>query len=314
MASQVKEILESIGYKVSQKTNGYYRMPAIYRGGKNRTALSVNADTGKAFDFAEGVSLELYEIVAQTLNISDKDAKNYIGDLDASDDSSSYKMPVIEQPNLFDPKEIKDLLPSYTFYTKKGIKKELLESVGGGLSTHGRMHNRFVFPIVDLNGKLVGLAGRDVTGGCDADGSARPKWKLLGRKSKWDYPAVYTLSSIINEGSVILVESIGDWLSLSSNGINNVMVTFGTSLSNEVLKIIIGASPDRIYIALNDDSAKDRNFGQRAARSISDSLKKYFGVNQIVISPPIKNDFGSMTGCEINEWRNKFLIKNETKV
>lgn len=307
----IKELLQSIGYRVGPKTNDYYRMPALYRGGTNPSSLSVNAKTGHFYDFVESEGGPLYDLVARTLGISEQKAKEYLEIQDVEQERHEAE---IEKPIIFNSEDVKFLLPSYSFYTKKGISQKLLEHIGSGLSTHGKMYNRFVFPIKDINGKLVGLSGRDVTGECDAPGSNREKWKKLGKSKQWDYPAIYTFDSIIKERCVILVESIGDWLKLASNGVNNILITFGTSLPIGTLKIILSASPEKIFIATNNDSNNIKNPGQKAAKDIESSLRQYFSVNQVMITPPLKNDFGEMTGQEIAEWKNKFginKIKNE---
>ena len=71
------------------------------------------------------------------------------------------------------------------------------------------MQNRYVFPIFDNKNNIIGLSGRKLEAK-----SNRPKWIHYGKKSKWIYPSFVNKNYIKDKEEVILVESIGDMLSL----------------------------------------------------------------------------------------------------
>jgi DNA primase len=101
---------------------------------------------------------------------------------------------------------------------------------------------------------------------------------------------------------VILVESVGDMLNLWQNGIKNVLVTFGTSLSLPILNQLLKLDIKKIYISLNNDSNKNMA-GNIGADKIYSRLKRYFDQRQLKIALPIKKDFGEMTNEEILQWK-----------
>ena len=98
---------------------------------------------------------------------------------------------------------------------------------------------------------------------------------------------------------VILVESIGDMLSLWESGIKNTGITFGTEAGGGLLKAIIRLDPDQIVIATNND---ENRAGQKAATKIRSTFVEFFDPAQIHIFHPFKNDFGDQTIDENKEW------------
>ena len=99
----------------------------------------------------------------------------------------------------------------------------------------------------------------------------------------------------------ILVESIGDMLSLWEAGIKNVIVTFGLDVSVAILNTLLRIDPDKIYISLNND-ASNNNAGNEAAKKVERKLLKYFNRDQIAIKLPDLNDFGDMSTVQIGKW------------
>lgn len=75
----------------------------------------------------------------------------------------------------------------------------------------------------------------------------------LWQKSKWIYPSFVNEDYVKDQEEVILVESIGDMLSLWEAGIKNSVVLFGVNLSDSILFYLIGLRVKKIVIALNND-------------------------------------------------------------
>jgi DNA primase len=187
-------------------------------------------------------------------------------------------------------------MPWYTFYKNRGISEQTIKDFGGGVKTYGKLNNRFVFPIYQGE-KIVGLAGRDLY-----TNSQRPKWKILGRKANFVYPYKLTLSDIESSRCVILVESIGDALSLYEAGIKNFLVLFGLSVSKPVTLTLIKSNVDKIIIATNNDMDLETNRGMKAALGIKYKLSKFFSPDSIFVKLPYKKDFGDMKKQEIIDW------------
>ena len=70
------------------------------------------------------------------------------------------------------------LLPHYTFYNSKNISDDILSLFKGGLCTEGKMYQRFVFPIFNLNNQIHGFSGRYL-----GKNNNSPKWKHIGVKA-----------------------------------------------------------------------------------------------------------------------------------
>jgi len=162
-----------------------------------------------------------------------------------------------------------------------------------------------VFPVYDRKGNIYVFAGRDITGK-----HTDKKWKLIGGKHNFIYPNHLAEKFIKETGMVILVESIGDSLSLWESGVKNNLVTFGLSLSEELLSYLMSFSDLKVIVALNNDESKR---GNNAAIKMKKKLTKYLGEDMVTVSLPQKGDFGDVyqtTGKEgIQKWHEKTLKK-----
>ena len=105
------------------------------------------------------------------------------------------------------------------------------------------MYQRIVFPIYNENNQIHGFAGRDVSPSSKAD---RPKWKHVGKKTKWIYPYFINTKifndSVKERGSVILVESIGDMLALFEKNDPQDIITLTNYLKDENTLTEIGGA------------------------------------------------------------------------
>jgi len=106
----------------------------------------------------------------------------------------------------------------------------LASSQGG--SHYDRFRNRIIFPIFDISGRVIAFAGRSM------DNESMPKYlnspeTVLYHKNRLLYGLHHARSSIKETGFVIFVEGYMDFLSLYQAGIQNVVATSGTALSEE---------------------------------------------------------------------------------
>ena len=111
--------------------------------------------------------------------------------------------------------------------------------------------NRAIFPIIDLNGAILGFGGR-------AMGDAMPKYlntqdtpvfnKRLG------VYAANLLKKTRNLNRVILVEGYMDVVALSQFGVEGVVATLGTSLTQEQARFLKRFAP-QVYLAYDGDNA-----------------------------------------------------------
>jgi DNA primase len=164
------------------------------------------------------------------------------------------------------------------------------------------MFQRFVFPIFNTNNQIHGFSGRIMS-----KSSTAPKWKHIGVKSKWIYPHNLSLNEIQKKQEVILVESIGDVLSLFENGYKNILCTFGVDISPSLISYLVGINPKKIIISFNNDKLSKNNAGKNGAIKNFLKLQNFLDNQKIYIHLPTKNDFGEMNSEDFTEWSNKLL-------
>ncbi|MBP01473.1 MAG: hypothetical protein CMM25_01490 [Rhodospirillaceae bacterium] len=316
-ADNIKDVLIELGYQLVDR-GSYWQTNALFRNGDNKTAIQIYKDSGVWKDYVAQTSFMPFKSLVQaTLNTNDKTLLDkYLKNLDLLDTGleervSSTSNKIITEDTY--PESCLDkLLPHYKFYNDKGISTEVLKSLRGGFATEGQMNKRFVFPVFNEYGLIHGFAGRDMV-----TSSERPKWKHVGRKNNWIYPLHNIGSeaeeSIASKSQVILVESIGDLLSLHECGVKNVLVTFGLSVSPKMICALVALSPEEIVFSFNNDNEKEDNRGRDACIKNYLKLLKYFDADKMSICLPTKNDFGDMNIDEVSKWQIKLLNLDKDK-
>lgn len=298
MDYDIKEILSELGYSLLDMGKEYRTSP-LYRDSSSNSVLCIKKDTGHWIDYKDQRYGRFEELVQITLNLKDiSEAKQYLVK------EFHFVAPKLEKeklksPKIFGKENLKQILPIYSYWTKRGVSPDTLKLLESGVMTSGKMENRYVFPIFDKINRLVGVAGRDITN------KSQTKWKLVGEKRLWVYPLKYNMKYFMKNGSVILVESIGDMLALWEVGIRNVIVTFGLFISPKIKQTLMMMNAQKIYIAFNNDTNKAGNEGATKAYH---NLTKQFDDHQVEIALPPKNDFGNMTKDEILEWKSQIKI------
>jgi len=316
-SDEVKEVLEKLGYSLKDFGN-HWRTKAIYRGGDNPTALQVYKNTGVWRDFVggDGVSQPLRKLVELTLKTKDpKIIQQYIRQSNQADTVYIQKEK-IEMDKIYPEECLKKLFPNYSFYKKKRISEEIQSLYKCGLASNGQMYQRIVFPIYDSSGQIFGFSGRKIN-----DNNEAPKWKHIGTKTRWVYPAFVpreqTVDQIIDEKrEVILVESIGDSMALAEEGYFHCLVTFGLDCSPALVNYLCSKNIDKIIIATNNDSEKQKNHGKISAMKNYMKLSQFFDFNQLSVQLPWANDFGAMREQEISfsNWYNPPQASQQAKL
>ena len=309
-ASKIKQVLEDLGYQLSDK-GSYWQCAALYRNGDNRTALQIYKDTGAWKDYVANTPfMPFKQLLILTLNTNDpQELAKYLSKeetffLTKNAKSRDDKLCMEE---IYPESMLSKLLPHYKFYNGRGISSEILSKLKGGLATKGQMYQRFVFPIYNQYGQIHGFSGRDMT-----SKEGRPKWKHMGKKKSWVYPAFVKTSEDskflfddINKDYVIIVESIGDCLNLMENGFFNVLVSFGLDISSKLLCSLVQFNFRKVVISFNNDSEKDDNRGMNASIKSYLKLLNYYDPVNIKICLPLQNDFGEMSTGDFSSWKAK---------
>ena len=292
-SEQFQEILESLGYKLID-CGDHWRTQALYRDGDNKTALKIYKNTGVWMDFVENKGSKPFEaLLKATLKDNSTDLKSVLSKVNLSDVKTYKKKATLEMEKIYPEDCLQNLFPNYKFYNNKLISEETQKKFDVGLAGVGKMYRRMVFPIYNREKQIIGFSGRKVD-----DNNNYPKWKHIGKRNSWVYPAfnlkTEVAESIIEKQEVILVESIGDALALYEQGIKNILVIFGLSVNSNIISYLSGMPINRIIISTNNDDHSEDNRGFIAAIKNYLKLSQYFDLNILSVKFPPKpyNDFG----------------------
>ena len=143
------------------------------------------------------------------------------------------------------------------FLSKKGFSLEEMLLAGvvakkrSGDGYIDKFRGRIIFPLIDISNKTVGFTGRDIVG-------RDPKYlnteeTLVFHKSNYLYSLDKAKVAIKKDGA-LFVEGQVDVLTAHQNGIENVLASSGTSLTQPQLKIISRYTTDLIF-CFDPDSA-----------------------------------------------------------
>ena len=314
MRTKIESSLIELGYQLKDFGN-HWRANAVYRDGNNPLSLMIYKDTGVWRDFVENKApMPFKKLVELTLNTNDPNViKKYTQD--SFESTEVYvKKEKLEMEKIYPEDCLKKLFPNYDFYKKRSIGEQTQKMYKCGLASAGKMYRRIVFPVYNSNNQIYGFTGRKL----DEDSEA-PKWKHIGLKSNWIYPANIPNFPEITD-KVFLVESVGDSMALTENGYSNNLVTFGLDCSPALMNFLISKNLKTIYISTNNDLDSDKNRGLIAAVKILIKLSSFFDLDVLKIKPPLMNDFGemqmsdnSLIFCEWNK-RNPLSISEILKI
>ncbi|MFT6077140.1 MAG: DNA primase [Myxococcota bacterium] len=135
-------------------------------------------------------------------------------------------------------------------------ESELLASGIIGKNDNGKLYNKFknrvIFPITNHKGKVIAFGGRIL-------GEGQPKYlnsseTNLFKKGNNLYNLSNATKSIYDNKFVVVVEGYMDVISLSINGIENIVAPLGTALTIDQLQILARKSND-IVVCLDGDLA-----------------------------------------------------------
>ena len=318
----IKEVLLELGFKLRDR-GPYWQTNALWRNGDNFTAVQIYKDSGVWRDYVDNTSfLPFQALIEKTLGTKDKKIlSRYIQPSGEAKSSSTFEKEdqkvKIQMDEIYSLEYLSKLLPHFKFYNDKEISNLTLKLYKGGLATAGKLNGRFVFPIFDENdsSQIIGFTGRHLRWNSESE---FPKWKHVGRKSNWLYPACITsgdslpfLECIQERREIIIVESIGDSLALTQNKFLNHLVVGGLDLSSKQISFLLSQELDQIIIATNNDKS---NVGLHAAIKIFIKLLNYFDINKLRINLPTGNDFGDMQQEGVNfkeKWYQKPLDKQK---
>ncbi|MGZ5197630.1 MAG: DNA primase [Kaistella sp.] len=171
---------------------------------------------------------------------------------------------------------------------KNGFTKEYLVRSGMSVETQDgnlidRFRERAMFPIHNLSGKVVGFGGRILRNNAkEAKYINSPETEIYN-KSRILYGLFQAKKAIRQHDLCIVVEGYMDVLSMYQAGVEHVVASSGTSLTEDQLRQIKRFT-DNVILLFDGDAA-----GQKAAlRGINIALEQ--GLNPRVVSLPAEHD------------------------
>lgn len=140
------------------------------------------------------------------------------------------------------------------------ITPEVLEKAGlviprkGGNGHYDRYRGRVIFPIFSHVGKVLGFGGRILTDAKDQPKYINSPQTLVYDKSRVLYGLYQGKQAIRQSEEVILVEGYTDVISLHQAGVQHVVASSGTALTQEQVRML-GRYAKRIVMLYDADAA-----------------------------------------------------------
>ncbi len=212
--------------------------------------------------------------------------------------------PKLDIDKVFPESMLSKLTPDYRYWMGRGISEEVLRRMGGGLAPadeKSKLSGRFVFPVRDLQGRIIGWTGRLVS-----DASFGPTHKHLVKSSRCMFPIHDAGEEIRRTRKVVFTEGVGDGLSCASVGIRNHLDLLGLNLNARIMGFLVSVNPTHLILSLNNDAigeAKSKNAGNKAADKIRAKLVPFFGEERVLDKPPQTR----------KDW-NKVLVENPEEI
>ncbi|MBD5369992.1 MAG: DNA primase [Bacteroides sp.] len=193
---------------------------------------------------------------------------------------------------------------------REGFELEMLQKLGlTGKSTTGRYYDKFrgrvIFPIMNSSGKTVGFGGRDLQGG-PAKYINSPESELY-RKNHELYGIFQAKGEIVRQNQCYLVEGYLDVISMWQTGMQNVVASSGTALTDGQIALIHRFT-ENITLLYDGDSA-----GIKAALRGIDMLLKH-KMNVKVCLLPDGHDPDSFARQHTPDEFREYIERNSTDI
>jgi DNA primase len=141
---------------------------------------------------------------------------------------------------------------------ENGYKIEYLEKTGLTISKEERKYDRFrgrvMFPIHNISGRILGFGGRTLLKDDNVPKYVNSPESEIYNKSKTLYGLYFAKGAIIKQDNCYLVEGYTDVISMHQAGIENVVASSGTSLTDEQIRLIKRYTPN-VTILYDGDPA-----------------------------------------------------------
>ncbi len=193
----------------------------------------------------------------------------------------------------------------------KGYRPQLLEELGLVKFRDGRPYDvyrgRVIFPIQSMTGRVIGFGARLLKSNDRAPKYINSPESPLYNKSRTLYGLYQARGAIGRADECLLVEGYTDVISLHQSGVENVVASSGTSLTEEQLGII-GRLTKNITILYDGDAA-----GVKAAlRGLDMALESGFNVQLALL--PEGADPDSFVQEKGSDYFRKFISEHKRDI
>ena len=148
---------------------------------------------------------------------------------------------------------IVDYLKKHKIDLEKAVQAGLIIPRKGG-GYYDRFRGRVMFPIIDMRGKVVGFGGRVLD-------DSLPKYlntpeTPVFHKGEFPYGLHASFKAIRQKGSAVIVEGYMDLLALRRNGLDEVVATLGTALTDQHIRKIKGYAKEAVVVFDPDEAGR----------------------------------------------------------
>lgn len=190
-----------------------------------------------------------------------------------------------------------------------GYQKEFLTATGLSIeresdgSLRDRFYDRVIFPIHNISGRVVGFGGRTLrTDKKVAKYQNSPESDIYNKRREL-YGLFFAKKAIGQHDNAILVEGYADVISMHQAGVENVVASSGTSLTEEQIRLI-SRFTNNITLMFDGDSA-----GVKAAlRGVDLILKE--GMNVRIVLLPEEHDPDTFARANTSEQLREYIQNN----
>jgi DNA primase len=193
----------------------------------------------------------------------------------------------------------------------KGYSKDLLVKAGLVYDRYEKLQSvyagRVIFPIHNQSGRVIGFGARILKSNEKAPKYINTPENEIYHKSQTLYGIFFSKNAINKQDECLLVEGYTDVISLHQSGVENVVASSGTSLTEEQLKLIKRYTKN-LTIVYDGDAA-----GIKAAlRGLDMAIEQ--GLNVHVVLLPDSHDPDSYIQAVGNEAFNVYIKENKKDI
>ena len=187
-------------------------------------------------------------------------------------------------------------------FENKKVSLEMLNTIGLATDNYDTYINRIMFPLWDLNGKVVGFSGR-IYDNSKMNKYVNTKETPIFKKGNLLYNYHRAKEFVRTDKSVIIMEGFMDVIRAYTIDVKNVVALMGTALTTDQANLIKRLSPN-VILCFDGDSA-----GAHATLSVGEELLKH-GVKNIKVIELSGGDDPDTFIVKNGKDRFKALIEN----